>query len=333
MSFRTMQCPSCEKQIQVPTDVDTAICMYCGYNIVCSVVSESYKGVNIENLLGLARSANAGNNLQEAEKYYTKVLEIDPKISEAWIGKGTTAGWQSSLVHMRFDEMLVAFKNAIATAPDSEKEATLAQCLIHANAIVSAIYKISIDHLAEFASLQDSWDTHIQMTIKSILFLDEINSWGTQNKAILENIVELCKDNIDGFKFKDKFDNNISKVWTIAPEYETLLRSKMESAIKEIKRIDPNYIPPKAEQQKPDTCFVVTATMGNPQHPLVVLMRDFRDTQLVKTKGGQKFIVWYYKHGPKFANIISKNSVLRFLSFTFIVVPASWIVRIIQRSR
>lgn len=333
MSFRTMQCPSCQKQIQVPNDVDTAICMYCGKNIICNTANDYSQSTNIDNLLGLARAADAGSNLQEAEKYYTKVLEIDPTISEAWMGKGNAAGWQSSLARIRFDEMVIAFKNAIATAPDNEKETVLTQCIGYANALVITMYKLSVEHLNEYSWLQDSWDSHIEMTMKAISLLEELHSWDNQNQAVLENIIELCKDNIDGFKFKDKLDNNTSKVWIVTPEHESFLRSNMNLAIQKIQKIDPNYTPPIAQQQKPDACFVVTATMGNPQHPLVLLMREFRDTRLVKSKNGRKFISWYYKNGPKLASIISKSLILRIVSFLFIVVPASWLVRVTQKKK
>ena len=59
---------------------------------------------NIANLLGMAKTAAMGGNNQEALSYFNRVLEIDPTVSEAWMGKGAAAAWQSNLVNIRLPE-------------------------------------------------------------------------------------------------------------------------------------------------------------------------------------------------------------------------------------
>lgn len=78
---------------------------------------------NINNLLGMARTALLGGNHQEALEYFNRVLEIDPNISEAWIGKGKSAAWQSNLVNIRLPEALISFQHAIANSDPSQKNA------------------------------------------------------------------------------------------------------------------------------------------------------------------------------------------------------------------
>ena len=95
MAFRATQCPACKKDIQVPDDAEMAICMYCGQSILVKDAIHITVGPSITNLLGLARTADVAGNDAEAETYYNRVLELDPTISEAWIGKGKSAGWQS----------------------------------------------------------------------------------------------------------------------------------------------------------------------------------------------------------------------------------------------
>jgi tetratricopeptide (TPR) repeat protein len=68
-------------------------------------------------------------------------------------------------------------------------------------------------------------------------------------------------------------------------------------------------------------CFVITATMGDPNHPVVEEFRKYRDAHLLTNKPGQILVRFYYKTGPYLALLISKSSLLRKLSFSFFVNP------------
>jgi hypothetical protein len=68
-------------------------------------------------------------------------------------------------------------------------------------------------------------------------------------------------------------------------------------------------------------CFVITATMGDPYHPIVDEFRTYRDRKLLTNEFGKAFVSFYYKVGPYAASIISKSEILRKLSFSFFVNP------------
>jgi len=51
-------------------------------------------------------------------------------------------------------------------------------------------------------------------------------------------------------------------------------------------------------------CFVATAAYGDPSHPMVQILRDFRDRHLVHWPGGVWFVKQYYRHSPAFADMI-----------------------------
>jgi hypothetical protein len=68
-------------------------------------------------------------------------------------------------------------------------------------------------------------------------------------------------------------------------------------------------------------CFVITATMGNPYHPIVGEFRAYRDAKLMTNNSGRAFISFYYKVAPFIAKFISKSLFLRTLSFRFFVNP------------
>jgi hypothetical protein len=73
--------------------------------------------------------------------------------------------------------------------------------------------------------------------------------------------------------------------------------------------------------KKKSGCFIATVAMGSYDHPVVMDLRLFRDSWLLKRKWGIAFTEWYYTHGPKAAKIIEKSFVLKKLAYLFIVKP------------
>jgi len=66
-------------------------------------------------------------------------------------------------------------------------------------------------------------------------------------------------------------------------------------------------------------CFIATAAYGSYQERHVWILRQFRDKYLLTNKSGKAFVRWYYKHSPKYASIIAKNEVLKFLTRIFLI--------------
>jgi len=67
-------------------------------------------------------------------------------------------------------------------------------------------------------------------------------------------------------------------------------------------------------------CYIVTATCGLDSHE-VAFFYGVRDDYLSNFWTGKKVIKTYYAISPYWANIISKNSTLRYISYRFIVNP------------
>lgn len=329
MSFHSQVCPSCKKEIQVPDDVDNARCMYCGANISTQPLCNQSQAANIDNYLGLARTALAADNVEEAEKYFTLVLEQNPSISEAWFGKGKAAALQSSLNKIRLNDAIVSFKNAIGVAQDNEKEKVLEECINEINNIAVYLYSAADKHLKEFVSLPNIYEDYVTQMLQLISALEEVAEWNPNNKVVLENIMHYCTVLIEGVQYKDQYDNNTPKAWNLTPEYETLMRNKIAATSEKIKAIDPSYEPPNPEAKKAEACFVITATMGDPYHPYVCLLRKFRDEWLTDREFGRKFISWYYQHGPSLAEIIRRSRILRYISFYLVVLPATKLAKLL----
>ena len=72
-------------------------------------------------------------------------------------------------------------------------------------------------------------------------------------------------------------------------------------------------------------CFIATAVYGDYDHPQVRVLRRFRDRVLVKSTAGRRFVRWYYRAGPKMAELLIDKELLkvmlrRGLNFLIIVV-------------
>ncbi len=282
---------------------------------------------NVANLMGMARTAMIGGNNVEAHAYFNRVLEIDPSISEAWLGKGKAAGWQSTLVNIRLAEATIAFNHAIANAEPSQRDAVTAEAVTEVNRIVVALYGLARDHMVEYVSLDNIWAGYLNHVSQLIDALEEVRKWSPYDRNTLDNIVHFCKDNIEGYSYRDKFNQNMPAAQGISGTYEQFLRERMDQAVEAIRASDPNYAPPAIEKKKAEACFVVTATMGDFDHPEVVLLRQFRDAWLRKQPGGKALASAYYRVGPFFAAAIDRSALLKRISYRVIVAPAARFAR------
>jgi|GEM_PF-5645662 len=120
------KCPKCGGMFGT-SEKGKIKCKYCGSEFFLTA-SFAEKEEVIRNYYELASTALSGRNDKEAYSYYTKILEISPKESVAWLGKGMCASSLSTLSlsessHYNPTEYISCFEKAIEVTPSEVRDA------------------------------------------------------------------------------------------------------------------------------------------------------------------------------------------------------------------
>ena len=150
--FKAAKCPNCGGELQLPTDVDSVNCMYCGSSIVVrEALAKTDNTKNIENLMSMADTAYAGTNYEEAYNYYNQVLEMDHANYMAWAGKAMSAGWSSTLAISRLAELKPAVSNAMKHSPNDRKQEVSENICTELGKVFSGYVRLATDHFDKHA--------------------------------------------------------------------------------------------------------------------------------------------------------------------------------------
>lgn len=123
----------------------------------------------IKNFLMMANNAYDADNKKEAENYCNKIIEIEPENSDAWLLKGKSAGWQSTLANLRIDESVNAFQKAIDNAPKDKADKVKKEAIKETTSLCSALVSLACKNYANYGSLSEA-NTILEgiVTIKKI---------------------------------------------------------------------------------------------------------------------------------------------------------------------
>ncbi len=69
-----------------------------------------------------------------------------------------------------------------------------------------------------------------------------------------------------------------------------------------------------SNQGSSGACFIATAAFGSPLERHVVVLREFRDSYLLNSSAGRKFVEFYYRHSPPAAKFISEHGWARLVT-------------------
>lgn len=78
---------------------------------------------------------------------------------------------------------------------------------------------------------------------------------------------------------------------------------------------------------RPSNCFIATATYGHPLAPEIEVLRAFRERHLSLTASGRKFIAFYEKYSPPFANWLAHQPLARLAIRQLFLTPMIWAIK------
>ncbi|HVO65799.1 MAG TPA: tetratricopeptide repeat protein [Syntrophales bacterium] len=142
--------------------------------------------VKIKNLFELANSAFDDGNYQEANDYFTEMLEFDPENYEAHLGKGLSAGWLSTIANNRIGETTEGFIKAINYSPEDKKEEVIKRGL-------SLILDLTTNYYKQLKAYVDDAFLQVKGRLKnSRVRIDVIAGLGnTYYRRLRDLVVEL----------------------------------------------------------------------------------------------------------------------------------------------
>jgi len=123
MKLVSARCTNCGGEIQLDEEKETGYCLHCGSKVI---VADAIKNIRIdnshliENYYSLLNTAIEGDNFSEAEKYSTRIIEIDSNDANAWYLRGKAVGWLSTTQENRLSESISCWINAINCCDTNE---------------------------------------------------------------------------------------------------------------------------------------------------------------------------------------------------------------------
>lgn len=244
-AFASAKCPNCGGDLQVPNDRDTVKCMYCSGDVIVRQAIMSAQGGNVQNWMTLAIAAADAGNHEEAVAHLNKVLEVHPSNHEAWFLKAESTGWLSNLLNCRLSEMVSHMEHAIQCAPDNDINDVKAAAALMINEVAVAYYDIVCKHFMEFVTVDSSWPEFLDQAVAAFEAWDAAHKMNPENKVILQNIIKLLTELIQGVAYDDtdEYGRFTRKVHQVTPEYSEKMTELKVEYDEKLKALDPTYQP------------------------------------------------------------------------------------------
>lgn len=315
MAFQQTTCPHCREQIQVPTDREAVKCMFCGGEVQVAHALRRGSGPRVAGLMRLATTAAQAGNFVEAYQYFSQVLELDDRSTDAWLGKARAAGWQSTLSNIRFREMIVLSDQAVESAVPEERGAVAAQAATAVTEVVFATWQLAAGHHNRNAAPHfPEQQTRLN---------NELVGWAAQCFDALNAAIDIVeREHVEEHPIYERYFSIAKGFFSfgLAPELQAAVQTTLRKHLHRARKSDPHLVVP---EQKSSVCFVATVVYGTPTHPHVALLRQYRDVKLVRSTCGRAAIAAYYIAGPIAARLLKGSPFLIRVIRRFLTEPAA----------
>ena len=259
MAFKAAICPNCGGNLQVPDDRASVKCMYCGTDIIVRQAIQAGSGVNIDNYLKLAVTANKAGNYQEAYNYYSKVLEYDINNPEGWFGKARAAGWMSTFPDFRDSEIISGFQNSLDNIDEKKRRALQVQCAAEIHRLSMAYFNLIYENVTSYGSDDDVWITYLNRCGSLISLMEFGHSLDPNNQELMHGIIDICNTNLGGIKYEygvtysnaygvvgHGTEDAVRRVTADGQQYFT---NKKNLFTNKLKALNPDFKPPEVKKE------------------------------------------------------------------------------------
>jgi hypothetical protein len=262
MPIVSMRCPSCSGDIQVDDEKSIGFCMYCGNKILIQSYMSTVRLDNshmVDNWMKLGQNANRAGNYEEAENFFSKVLEVNPNNYLAILNKGYAAGMLSTYDKPRINELLLAIRtvNDLAVSgklPENSKTEVF-------DIFASTFFEVNQLYMTQVSEKKSKMNFHWivddktmekirSLYVSSVANLQEVLNIVTKGDLPinLENIINLKKEIVNQCSnvcwpllyYKDK-ENIEVYLWGFSKEEKRKYFELADKLIVDIRLSDPGY--------------------------------------------------------------------------------------------
>lgn len=321
MEFVPANCPNCGAPLMLPKGTPETKCSYCGSTFVVTNATLSSPVPAVANWENLANSALQGKNYVTAYEYFNKILEVDCSNLNAWMGKAYSTGMLSLIANSRLLDMVISYGNAYKLVDGSNANALEVQITDEITKILDSAIAIDKKFILNNPSTQN-WSTAVNYGGKILQAAEKAASLFPpfRLEKLFEKIISFCEYLLKGISFTDTQKKR--QALPLHPLDFDYVCKHLKDTEAIYKTLQPDYQPVKIPGQN-GGCFIATATLGNPNHPGVRLLRVYRDQVLQISWYGRLFIKIYYLFSPYCAKIIEHSKLLKKICMVLIVNP--WI--------
>ena len=354
MPLIAAKCTQCGANIEIDNAKEAGICQYCGTAFITEKAITNYNtyitnnlaganinitGVNVDNLLTLAKNAEEINNYAEAKDYYTRVLENQPDHCEALVGKGICSLYESNLNDIKSEESIRYISKAIDYKRKEQNinEGDVDKFIINSAKklyqATTTVLLISQTHYNEYWKFEDAAPEYWNRLIKIISIFQYIikltepdNIQQTPDgkfhhlegmKFVVMCCVEICKQRqyVSGIINPGQFLETEEKreIKPIACTHQIYM-NLYDDMCSKIRKIEPTYQPSETINRNTEIqggCYIATCVYGSYDCPEVWTLRRFRDYYLMRKFWGKIFVKIYYKTSPTIVKIFGNQTAFK----------------------
>lgn len=305
--MKALQCEMCGSQDMLKQD-GYFVCQHCGtkYSVEEAKkmmvegtveVQGTVKVDNsdtIKNYLEMVKLAVESEDVNTADTYITKILELDTNNYEAWFYRAKITGWGSSIANDKTKTAVVAAKKAISLAPDENKEEVAEELMNWITAQNLALVNIAKTISSDYTILNRLM----------LQWIDIVNEIPNLSADAIKKEIELCKNLCEQSKSAfGPIDRAIYATYFAFNNNEPYYITFAKKLAPKIKESDSSYEIP----EKKGGCYVATAVYGSYDCPEVWTLRRFRDYTLAESVFGRLFIRMYYAVSPTLVKWFGKT--------------------------